>query len=389
LTRQSVIGRDLLILFFSNLGYSLGMMIVNPLFPLYLKDLGANATEISLVITSSGIISTLFMAASTLFAQRFGEKPVMIVSAAASLIPQLVFAMIGQWKDTVIWSMIFNASWATRMPTQILYITKQSQSRAIGRVFGFMNLVWPLSNIAGPLIGGYLADEWGWRYAFFTSALMFLLCIIPLLLLKNGPSASSSSSTNNTYRQLFQKQRHRRTILSFSLSQFLIAASIGWINLIIPLYLTDVFGLTKTMVGLYFSIGGGVSMLLVQIPSGRLTDKYGGKKVMLPFLLGIPIAIATYPFMSNYFVLLVLFMAISGFHSATWPASMSYLMKLVPASLRGVAIGFRQTMIRLGFTIGPFLGGMLWEYGDSVVSFVAASSVAILSVVFVFIISDD
>jgi predicted MFS family arabinose efflux permease len=329
------------------------------------------------------------MATSTVFAQRFGEKRVMLISAAASLVPQIVFPVIGRWEETILWAMIFNASWATRMPTQLLYITKHSKSQAVGRVFGFMNLVWPLSNIAGPLIGGYLADGWGWNYAFYVSALMFLLCMFPLLIVKEGDTGLSNSSTNNTYMTLFQRQDLRRTLVSFSLSQFLIAASIGLVNLIIPLYLTEAFGLTKTMVGLYFSIGGGVSMLLVQIPSGRLTDRYGGKKVMFPFLLGIPIAIITYPFMSNYFVLLVLFMIISGFHSATWPASMSYLVRLVPTSLRGAAIGFRQTMIRLGFTIGPFLGGILWEYANSMASFLVAGSIAVLSVMLAFILSDD
>ena len=43
----------------------------------------------------------------------------------------------------------------------------------------------------------------------------------------------------------------------------------------------------------------------------------------------------------------------------TWPSSVAYLVDSVPKSKKSIAISIRQTSIRLGFTIGPLIGGYL------------------------------
>jgi len=69
--------RDLRIFFFSSLSYAIGMLIVNPLLPLFLQDTGANAAEISLVLTSSGLISTILIIVSPVLVQRYGSKKIL------------------------------------------------------------------------------------------------------------------------------------------------------------------------------------------------------------------------------------------------------------------------------------------------------------------------
>ncbi|MFQ6074697.1 MAG: MFS transporter, partial [Candidatus Bathyarchaeia archaeon] len=273
-------------------------------------------------------------------------------------------------------------------PVRMLFISEHSRSGVVGRVFGFMNMMWPMGNIIGPTIGGYLADVYGWGYAFYATALLFLLGLPPLLMIKDVKAPSQGSESENTYLQLFKARDLRRSVMAFSMVQLLSGASISLANLVIPLYLTSRFGMTKTMVGFYFSVGGGLAMLLAQIPSGVLTDRYGGKRIMLWFLALIPTSFIIYPFVTDYYVLLVIYMAISGFRSATWPASMSYIINLVPRPMRGAAIGVRQTSIRLGFTLGPFLGGLLWQFFDAHASFYAAGIVSAISVLLTFILKE-
>lgn len=359
------------------------MMLTAPLFPLFLQDLGADATEISLILASSGIVSTIFMAVSPILAQKYGTKKIMLISAIISIPPQIVFSITDRWEYAAPWTIVFNAAWALRIPAQMLFVAEHSQSGTAGRVFGFTNLVFPIANIIGPTIGGYLADVYGWNYAFYFTAAMYLICLFPLLLIKDMKATSSGTVGGNTYKSLFTTNGLRRPVMTFSLSELLHTTGIGLANLVIPLYLTSRFGLTKTAVGFYFSIGGGLAMLLAQMPSGYLTDRYGGKKTMLQSLASIPIFFILYPFATDYYTLLLVYMAISGLHSATWPASTTYIINLVQPSMRGVAIGIRQTVVRLGFTIGPFLGGMLWQYSDYYTTFYVAGAISALSILLV------
>jgi MFS family permease len=172
------------------------------------------------------------------------------------------------------------------------------------------------------------------------------------------------------------------------LTQFLSSAGMGLANLVIPLYLTSKFGFTKSAVGIFFSIGGGISTLIAQIPSGHFTDKIGGKKMMLRSLAVIPIAFFLYPFIKDGVILLILYMVITGFRSATWPASMAYILTLVPSKMRSVAIGIRQIGIRLGFTFGPFVGGIFWQYTNPILTFLLASGITTISVLAIYLVSE-
>ncbi|MCW4040211.1 MAG: MFS transporter [Candidatus Bathyarchaeota archaeon] len=58
---------------------------------------------------------------------------------------------------------------------------------------------------------------------------------------------------------------------------------------------------------------------------------------------------------------------------------MAYILSLVPNQMRGAAIGIRQIANRLGFTIGPFLGGLLWQYSNPILTFLLASGISTIA----------
>jgi DHA1 family multidrug resistance protein-like MFS transporter len=381
----SIIDRSLRIFFAASLMFSLSRTLVDSLFPLYLQDLGAQATEISLIVTSAGLIATACMSFSPLLTQKYGAKKMLMISGGLSVVPPLALSFVNQWSFAAPWTFLHHVIFAIHLPARMLFIADQSRQGAIGRVFGYMNLVWPIASIIGPLIGGVVADMWGWSPVFYLEVAIALFGIVPLLHLPEGTRAPSTDLSHEpSYLDLLRIPSLQKSLAGFTLSQFLSSASIGLANLVIPLYLTSNFSFTKAAVGIFFSIGGGVSTLIAQIPSGYFTDRIGGKAMMLRALSIIPIALLVYPFVTDSVIMLVLYMAVSGFRSATWPASMAYIITLVSTQMRGVAIGIRQIANRLGFTLGPFLGGVLWQYSDPVVTFLAASGISFISVLAIY-----
>jgi len=66
----------------------------------------------------------------------------------------------------------------------------------------------------------------------------------------------------------------------------------------------------------------------------------------------------------------------------TWPASVTILLSLFDRSKWGLVTGIGQTGVRLGFTIGPILGGALWEAYGATTPFYASATLIALSILF-------
>jgi MFS family permease len=135
----------------------------------------------------------------------------------------------------------------------------------------------------------------------------------------------------------------------------------GSVNSITPIYLMDKFEVSTTEVGLFISVGFGLTTILTQIPAGILANKIGRRKFIAICLVLRPILPILWTIISNLSLLLVVQMMINSLWTMTWPAYLSLLMEYTPKKRRGVSSGLSQTGIMLGFTIGPYIGGYLWE----------------------------
>ncbi|KYH40311.1 MAG: arabinose efflux permease family protein, partial [Candidatus Bathyarchaeota archaeon B63] len=117
-------------------------------------------------------------------------------------------------------------------------------------------------------------------------------------------------------------------------------------------------------VGVFFSAGFGLATFLSQIPGGILADKLGRKKTMVFSISPLPLLSVLFLFTDDYLVVLLIYIAFTGLWSATWPASTAYITEISPSSRRGIMVGVRLTAVRLGFTVGPLIGGFLWDNFD-------------------------
>ena len=87
----------------------------------------------------------------------------------------------------------------------------------------------------------------------------------------------------------------------------------------------------------------------------------------------LPIIILLWPAIQNYLLLMILYMFIVGVWSMTWSIAVAYLMSLTPTLERGFVVSIRQTATRLGFTIGPLIGGYFWYVYTSTAPFYVSS----------------
>lgn len=238
-------------------------------------------------------------------------------------------------------------------------IADNTESGLMATSYGVMNLAFPFGFVFGPFVGGFIAGNYGWNFVFYAVALISFLSTVPMLLLED-PREKEKERKKDSPKPFFNRQI-LLVLGIFVLIHFFGNTARGTLSSMIPIYLDTEFHRTEEQVGLFFSIAFGVATVTSQIPAGILGDKHGRKKLMFSCMLALPLISALWPFLGNYLLFLLVYLAISILWSATWPSSAAYLMDLTPTSKRGFAIAFRQTGVRAGFTVGPILGSYLWE----------------------------
>ncbi|MCX6642166.1 MAG: MFS transporter, partial [Candidatus Bathyarchaeota archaeon] len=156
------INQGLLTLFALNVAIGLTTQLVQPLFPLYLKEIGASEIENALVISLGNLSSTLLMLPAGLLIGRFNMRIFMVLSAALSGFSVLLLTFTRDWALVIPLNILLNVSLCLFMPARMAIIAENTTPTNRASLFGVMNLAWPIAGIAGPLAGGYLIEHVGW-----------------------------------------------------------------------------------------------------------------------------------------------------------------------------------------------------------------------------------
>ena len=352
-------------LFLMNITFAICFYLVQPLFPLYLADLDITETQIGLILSLGSLTGAVSTLISGLLVDRFGEKPLLVQSIFVASVSVALIVSVGNWLLIIPFWMMFNLSQSLFEPTRLAYISERATPENRGKLYGVMNLAWPLAGIIGPVISGRLADSFGWVYVFTAAVLFCLVGVFPLRgMEKTRRGEKGNGSTFD--------RGYLPILAQHFVFHVLLTTAIGIMNMAIPIYLADRFNLNYSTIGLFFTVSSIVTML-TQAPSGALSDRYGMKRTMLGFLSLVPFMYLVWVLSGNWVLLLVSYSLSMALWSMTWPASLVMVSEAVPDSMRGTAISARMTGYRVGYTIGPIICGFLLSSYGGVTPFIAAT----------------
>lgn len=352
-----VLNRNLRLLFAINVAFGFSMQLINPLFPLYLAEIGANEAQNALVISMGGLVATSLMLPSGVLVNRVGRKFLLIGGSVTGMLSIFMLSFASTWQHVVPIFILFSMSGAFFMPSRMSMISANSTPENRASVFGIMNTAWPIAGVISPLISGYLIETTGWRNVFLVGAAINLLSILPGLMIQRRERQEMEDAEVSLREVLDGKTA--RTLLTFAAYGMLMTSALGAVNLVIPLYLDSEFSLTPSQIGLFFTAQSLLN-LVTQIPSGTLADRYNRKRVVITVIAPIPFLFAAWHFIGNWTWLLVVNTLAFGLWSVTWPAILALLSGSVEEKAVGIAFGMNITGNRLGFTIGPLIASYFY-----------------------------
>ena len=365
----------LTITFFTTFGSS--MVAASPV-PFLLKELaGPTSTFEWLIgvltsITSVAVITGNF--AGGFLADRIGRKTVIVLGSGAMIPSLLAYTVVPTANLAVTLYFVQMFAISLFQPALTALVADVSKTSTRGNAFGRFYLFSIGSGVPAYALGGYLADIFGLRFPFIIAA----LAVVVGLFASFGLSGISSLAnyTDEVGKQVEDETSvmpYATVLVVFGTLGLLTGVATGMLLPLNRLYPIEQLHVDATELGLIFSLGSALVTALVQIPGGKLTDKFGRKPLMLFSLLGTPFVVAL-AYTNSVFAFILVSAGLVAFGNIAAPAYSAWQMELVSCSRRATASGIINAITGIGMFFSPFISVWLYQTQPNVaIAFIASA----------------
>ncbi|HTN62032.1 MAG TPA: TCR/Tet family MFS transporter [Devosia sp.] len=152
---------------------AIGIGLIFPILPALLRDVahtGDVATLFGIMLALYSAMQFLFSPVLGVLSDRFGRRPVLLISLAGAAIDYVIMAFAPH-----LWMLVLGRALAgltsANMAVATAYITDISAEEERARRFGYFHAMFGIGFIIGPVLGGLLGDYWV-RAPFIAAALL-------------------------------------------------------------------------------------------------------------------------------------------------------------------------------------------------------------------------
>ncbi len=338
---------------------AVGIGLIFPILPALLRDVthtGEVATLIGVMLALYSAMQFLFAPVLGVLSDRFGRRPVLLVSLAGAAIDYLVMAFAPELWLLVVGRAIAGIT-SANMAVATAYITDISEPGQRARRFGLFHAMFGIGFIVGPVLGGFLGEIWV-RAPFLLAALLnaanFALALFVLPESRKGTADTRFDlSSLNPFRPLGWALNFAALLPLIAI--FVIMNFVGTIyGTVWAIFGEDAFGWDGNMIGLSLAVWGvfhaGAQALLTG-PAARLLGERWAMLTGMGFelLAMVLIAIATQGWV--LFALAPVF-ALGGIGM---PALQSMTTRQVDENNQGKLQGVLSSLVSLSAVFGPLL----------------------------------
>jgi DHA1 family multidrug resistance protein-like MFS transporter len=340
----------------------LAMSQILPFLPLYVEQLGVSGHQ-SLSIWSGLVFSGTFLVSALVsplwgsLADRKGRKLMLL---RASLGMAIVIALQGM-VTTVYQLFALRALMGLTsgyIPNAMALVASQVPRDKSGWALGTLSTGQISGVIAGPLLGGLMADHLGLRVVFFvTAGLMFVSFLITLFLIKER-RIEVKKADRLSGKAVFQSLPYPALIVTLFISTLMIQLANSSISPILTLFIKELSGDSGNIAFISGMIAAvpGVAALISAPRLGRLGDRIGTARILLAALGLTTLLFAIMAWVETPLQLGILRFLLGFADGALMPAVQTLLLKYSSDQVTGRIFGYNQSFMYLGNVVGPLIG---------------------------------
>jgi len=358
--------RNLYIIWAAQFLAMMGMNLVVPFLPFYIRELGvtdpeALVTWTGLVYAGPFFLSFFFTPLWGMMGDKYGRKAMTVRAIFGLAVSQVLIGFSPNVETLFLFRMAQGAI-SGFIASALALVSSTTPREKSGYAIGLLQTASSSGTVIGPLIGGSLADMFGYRPLFFIVA--GLCTISGFVVVKFVQESTERRTSSVSLHSLIDNYRYalRSTPIRVAMSVILISqAAVLMIQPVFSLYV-DSFEINKeylaTIAGAIFSTTG-LCMVISAPWWGKRNDAKSYKKNLTIAIVGAAAAYAAQGLVTQAYQL-IFFRALQGlFMGGMLPTLYSYIAKNTASERRGGIIGIASSFNILAAMIAPPAGGFL------------------------------
>ena len=379
--------RTLYIMFAAQLMTAIGFSSIFPFFPLYVHQLGSS-TGMNLDVLSGLVFSsqafTMMIAAPIwgTIADRYGRKLMVVRAMFGGSIILLLMAFVRSAEELVLLRAIQGLITGTVAAANALIASVTPREQA-GYGMGLLQVGQGAGVALGPIIGGAVADRFGYAAAFYVTALLLLLGGVLVLL---GVQESFERRPVTTLKGPGVLTAWH-AIFSFPgvpviyFLQFLSQLGSNLLTPLLPLFIPTVLGPSEnvnTFTGLVVGVTAA-SSTLSSLYLGRLGDRIGHRTILIASLATAGLLYFPQMLSQQGWQVLVLQALIGVAAGGIVPSISALYMRFTRPGLEGAVYGLDNSISSGARSLAPMFGSAIAVWWSLRTAFPITGSIMILA----------
>jgi multidrug resistance protein len=344
--------------FIDTLGYGL----IAPFLPQYAMSMGASDLDLGIIFASYALAQLVTAIPFGLLSDRYGRRPFMVLGMLLLSVSSSLYILARNVPLIVACRSVQGLAASATWSSALALVADTFPGRNKGEKLGIASGVTSVGGIAGPLVGGVLADI-NYNIPFLTIAsLSLFMCVYTFFRLRE--TRSETVVQKLPYQKILGRAFEIRNVLILISINVLTMIFWGFIEPLMPPYLSGRFNLSSTHIGLIFG-AASLSYAACRPLAGRLSDRYGRKKFIVGGMASLAVINIIIPFCNDPVSLTICLMANAGVGTLAWAS----LTPLAIESLQEKGIEAYATVMSLfdiayyvGYSIGPVIGALISSY---------------------------
>lgn len=378
--------RNLIIMIGVQILSAMAWGLTNPFLPLFITELGiddpAGQRWWAGLIQGAPLFCTALMGVIWgTVADRWGRKSMVIRGLVGTGVAMFFMRYVTNVHQLLGFRLIQGVLGCGIVAASIVLVASLTPKKRTGIAVGLMQGAVAGGFGLGPIIGGLLADSFGYRFLFVVGAVLYVITTVIVIVFVREPELNHKPGSEPKLRHAVSAFFSSRALLGLAASLFVILIATTMINPVIALFIRQkllagsplLSERGNTIIGSVFSTA--LIIALAAPAWGWLADHWGHQRIVLVCVLLTALVLPVHALVGTVLAFVMLQLLFRGTTGGIRPAARALISHIAPPRQLGGLFGAVNTAIMMGAALGPLLGGWFASrFGDQA-TFVAAGVV--------------
>lgn len=355
--------------------------MVYPLVPLFLTTtLGASPAIVGVIEGIAESIASLLKVFSGYIGDVYhNKKRLAFAGYSASVFYKIFLLLATSWPGVLIARVIDRTGKGIRTAPRDALVAQSSDSKKLGGSFGLHKMLDMAGSSLGALLAYiFVATNFGFHQAFLFSIIPAVIGILIIFTVREDKSSIT------TCEKLTLKGLKLDGKLKMYLAVIFVFCLGNSSNTFLLLKAQE-RGFSASQVILLYLIFN-VATSILAIPSGKLSDKFGRSKILVPGYLIYGLVYLGFAFLTAKPAILLLFIAYGAYTAFVSGAERAFIVENSPFGFKGTTLGLYGMLQGIGLLLSSIIAGLLWDHINSNAPFLFGGVIGILSALIILVI---